>query len=383
MWFLYYAAIYILVLGIRIASLWNAKSRAWIKGRKGWKKRLENLPSKNAYRIWFHVSSLGEFEQAKPVIETIKMKRPEVEIILSFFSPSGYNAKAGYAHAEVHYLPPDLPGHAALWANLIKPDLAVFVKYDLWPGYLRALHDNGIPAILISAHWSSSKKFSSWSLPLTSTLLKKFQRIFFQRPAELEYFSEKGFQNITVAGDTRIDRCLLLAAEAGERLPKEILAEHPFDIVAGSTWPQDEELIIEAIRQRGLRAIIAPHDVSYDNIRRLVSKFTFPSQLLSDLNNTGPVSGVIVVDSIGLLPVLYAVGKVAYVGGGFGRCIHNILEPAAHGKPVIFGPHYDGFPEAIEMIKLGCARSVKDKVEFMNALSEFSMDGKFVSAGRI
>lgn len=356
-----------MVLAIRISALWNQKSKQWIRGRKDLQSDLKKIPSKENSRIWFHVSSLGEFEQGKSVIEKIKNEKPETEIILSFFSPSGYLAKQHYAYATVIYLPPDLPGNARLFLQAIKPDLAVFVKYDLWPGYLKCLKEMNIPAVLISAYWSTDGKISSWSFPITRNLLKGFKRIFLQRSEHLDYFLKMGFKNLEIAGDTRIDRSLLLPEEVNQRIPK-IFKQRTFDIVAGSTWKEDEELIVHAIQKLKLKVIIAPHDVSSLNIERLVKTFSFPYQLLSQIKENDLLQDIVVIDSIGLLSVLYSIGNVAYVGGGFGNGIHNILEPASHRKPVIFGPAFRKFPEAIDMISTDGALSVRNKEEFLHAI---------------
>ncbi len=323
MWPLYYAGMYLLVLGIRFSALWNPKSKQWAQGRKRWRSNLKTLGTKSSTRIWFHVSSLGEFEQARPVIEKIKKEKPEIEIILSFFSPSGYTMKLYYTHARVVYLPPDLPGNADLWIQYVKPDLAVFVKYDLWPGYLKSLLKYKIPTILISANWTPNNIMSSWSFPLTQSLLKRINKIFLQRGSHLDYFLKKGFRNIDVGGDTRIDRSIALPLEVAEQIPRNIIEAAPFDLVAGSTWPHDEELIIHAIQTLSLRAIIAPHDITSINIQRLKKRLPVPYQLLSQLKQNAFYSQVLVVDSIGLLSVLYSAGAIAYVGGGFGKSIHN------------------------------------------------------------
>ena len=362
MWLLYFAGMYIMVLGIRISSIWNTKSKQWITGRKNWKNNLQSIAIKLHPRIWFHVSSLGEFEQARPVIEQLKKDVPSLEIILTFFSPSGYLQRKDYNLAHVFYLPADLPGNAEAFLSIVNPDVAVFTKYDLWPGFLHALQKKNIPSVLISAHWIPGYKWSSGTFPLTEKLLKNMDRIFLQRGKDINYFHQKGFTNIAVAGDTRVDRSLTLDDEALQRMPPRILNAGPFDIVAGSTWPEDEELLFDIIEQLDLSMIIAPHDVSSRNIERLISKIKVPYTLYSALS--GPFDKqVLVIDSIGLLSILYVMGNIAYVGGGFGKGIHNILEPAAHKKPVIFGPHFKKFAEAVDLIDLGGAWSVKDKTE--------------------
>ena len=381
-WIFYYMLMYLFVCLIRISSLWSEKSRNWIAGRERWESKL-NLGPKTGPRIWFHVSSLGEFEQARPVIEKLKTREKDLDIILTFFSPSGYLIRSGYPLATVRYLPADLPGQANKWIAAVKPDLAVFVKYDLWPGYLKALDQKQIPAILFSAHWSQGSWFASHNISPTKGLLKKFKGIFLQQGDDLAYFHKKGFSNLSVAGDTRIDRSLELPREVAERIPVSLNGLAPFDLVAGSTWPADERIIMEAIVQLNLRAILAPHDVSEANIQRLESIFPFPVARLSRIKEEGSSPRVVIIDNIGLLNVLYALGHIAYVGGGLGAGIHNTLEPMAHAKPILFGPAYDQFPEAVEMVRLKCAIPVRNTGELIKALIHFRQSGESEKAGKV
>lgn len=381
-WLLYYTLMYLVVGGIRISCLWSEKSRNWIEGRKDWEKKLNLLP-KDGPRIWFHVSSLGEFEQARPVIEKLKARNSKIDILLTFFSPSGYLIRAGYPLANVQYLPADLPGNAGSWIEAVRPDLAVFVKYDLWPGYLKALDDHQIPSILFSAHWTPGAIFASHNIAPTRTLLRKFKQIFLQQGDDLNFFREKGFTNLSAAGDTRIDRSLDLPAEAASRIPGFLMYAGPFDLIAGSTWPADEKLIKEAIIELNLRAIVAPHDVSEANIRRLADYFPSPVIRLSEMKVDGHRPKVVIVDNIGLLNVLYTLGKIAYVGGGFGSGIHNTLEPMAHGKPILFGPKFTRFPEAVEMVRLKSAIPVKDTLTLVKSILHFLEPGVSEAAGQV
>lgn len=371
-WIFYYLVSYGFVGLIHISSFWSSKSKQGLSGRKGWRKKIRLLPIGKGPRVWFHVSSLGEFEQARPVIESLKKHRPDAEIILSFFSASGYAIRSGYPLAHVVYLPFDLPGNASQFVEIIRPDLAVFVKYDLWPGYLKALQKRNIPSILISANWIPQQRFSSWNLPPTRSLLKGFKKIFLQRGGDINMLQKKGFNNLDVAGDTRIDRCLELPAEAHARIPETLKTYGPFDIIAGSTWPRDEELLSALVKDKNLKMIFAPHDVSETNIERLMHSLSVKATRLSQLRNDDEQVQVIIIDNIGLLGVLYSLGRIAYIGGGFGAGIHNILEPMAHGCPVIFGPRYEKFPEAKEMVDAGGAISIHDEQELGAAYDQLS-----------
>jgi 3-deoxy-D-manno-octulosonic-acid transferase len=373
-WALYYLVMAVATGVAWIAAAFNQKIRLFLTGRIGWKKKISALPPKSTKRIWIHVSSLGEFEQARPVMERLKQEQPSQEIILTFFSPSGYTIRSDYAFARVFYLPLDHPGNAKYWISKIQPDLAVFVKYDLWPGYLLALVQQHIPFILIAAHFQPGKLFSSWSSPLTAPLLKKSRMIFLQNGDHIDFVKSKGFHQIAVAGDTRVDRVSELPAEASARLPAFLKTTAPFDIVAGSTWPADEQLILPVLEKLALRLIIAPHDVSKYNIDRLCA--SLPADHIRLSNASGDLRArILVIDSIGLLSVLYACGRIAYIGGGFGKSIHNVLEPMAHGVPVVFGPAYHAFPEAVAMVKLKGAFTVTDQVQMEAVISRLLSGG--------
>jgi 3-deoxy-D-manno-octulosonic-acid transferase len=382
-WIPYYFIMYLVVAGIHISTLWNDKSKHWVSGRKGWLEKLDLFPEKSSPRIWFHVSSLGEFEQARPVIQRLKEQKPEREIILTFYSPSGYMLRSDYDLASVMYLPSDLPGVAKKWVTRIKPDVAIFVKYDLWPGYLNALKQNKIPTFLISAHWIPGKMFSSWALPPTKSLLKNFKKIFLQEGNHLAYFLKKGFTNLSVAGDTRIDRSLELPSEIKTRMPDVLVGAPSFDLIAGSTWPQDEKIISKVIQQMNLSIMIAPHEVSASNIQRVLKSLPVYTKKLSELRSGEPLPKVILIDSVGLLSVLYSLGKIAYIGGGFGSGIHNILEPMAHQKPILFGPAFAKFPEAVAMVDLEAAWSVTDASTLRNKITFLLDSGNAEKAGKI
>ena len=382
-WIPYYLIMYLMVAGIRISTLWNDKSKLWASGRKGWKEKLESFPAKSSPRIWFHVSSLGEFEQARPVIQRLKAQKPECEIILTFYSPSGYLLRSNYELASVMYLPADLPGVAHKWVACIKPDVAIFVKYDLWPGYLSALKQKDIPTFLISAHWIPGRWFSSWALPPTKSLLKNFKKIFLQEADHITFFQKKGFSNLSVAGDTRIDRSLELPSEIKSRIPEVLVGAPSFDLIAGSTWAQDEKIIAQVIQQMDLSIILAPHDVSATNIQRVLKSLPANTKKLSELRPGDSVPKVLLIDSVGLLSVLYSLGKIAYIGGGFGSGIHNILEPMAHQKPILFGPSFKKFPEAVAMVDLQAAWSITNASTLRKKITFLLDSGNAGMAGKI
>jgi 3-deoxy-D-manno-octulosonic-acid transferase len=378
----YGAAMYALVGLIRLAALWHPTARLWIDGRRGWRTSLTQLPKKQGKRIWFHVASLGEFEQARAVIEGLRRKRPDIDIVLTFFSPSGYEQRKKYPHARVCYLPADVPGNAARWIDGIAPDMAVFVKYDLWPGYVRALVERHIPALLIAAHWTPGQRMASWSNPLVRQWLKRFDRIFLQRGDQLEAFEKMGYHNLAVAGDTRIDRSLELPAESQVRLPGTLQDLGRLDLVAGSTWGPDEAILFEATRDRPGRYAIVPHDVGEPHIDRIMAMAPGECVRLSAYRPEMPFK-YLVVDRIGLLAYLYALADAAYVGGGFGKGIHNTLEPMAYGIPVIVGPRHGRFPEAVDAIRLGGMFAVEDAPSLRRILDRLSDRSVRQQAGAI
>jgi 3-deoxy-D-manno-octulosonic-acid transferase len=304
-------------------------------------------------------------------MEELKRTNPELELILTFFSPSGYEIRKNYTQANVFYLPVDLPGNAGKWISSIQPDLAVFVKYDLWPGYLNALITKHIPFLLMSAHFRPGT-MSSWSIPPTSYLLKKAKAIFLQDGQWIEELNRIGFENIRVAGDTRIDRTLEIANETQQQISKLVLQFGTFDLVAGSTWKEDEDILIPVIEKLKLKTIIAPHDIRESHLQILMERMQVPAVRLSTITKLDDSIKVLVVDSIGQLAYLYSLGKMAYIGGGFGKGIHNILEPAAHRLPVIFGPRYHKFPEAEKLIQAKAAIAVNNQSALQDAIMLFT-----------
>ncbi len=367
----YGAAMYVMTGLIRLAAFWNPAARLWVDGRRDWQASLARFPKKKGKRIWFHVASLGEFEQARAVIEGLRQKRPDIDIFLTFFSPSGYAQRKDYPHAHVHYLPADVPGNAGRWIDGLAPDMAVFVKYDLWPGYVHTLVDRHIPTLLIAAHWTPDQRIASWSNPLVRHWLKRFDKIFLQRGDHLEAFRARGYHNLAVAGDTRVDRCLQLPDESSTRLPQSVRDIGRLDLVAGSTWGPDEELLFAATRDRPGRYAIVPHDVSGAHLDKIMALAPGECVRLSAWQPEMPFK-YLLIDRIGLLAHLYALADAAYVGGGFGKGIHNTLEPMAFGIPVIVGPRHDRFPEAVDAIRLGGMFAVDDEDSLRNILDRLS-----------
>ena len=348
---------------IRLASLWNEKARLWVEGRKDFKTNISSAClSKNGPIIWMHCASLGEFEQGRELIERIKMTYPSHRILLTFFSPSGYEAKKNYAQADmIFYLPLDGKSNAKFLIDTIKPKLVIFVKYDSWYYYLSTLKNRNIPTLLISAKFTKNLSLFGFFGGFLRNMLEYYTHIFVQDQASLELLKEYGVRApISITGDTRFDRVIDIANNSFSHPAIEQFCNNNQILVAGSTWEKDEEML-ELLQKNiaELKFIIAPHEVSPNKIERLQKQFP-SSQLLSIIEQEGISSktNVLIIDSIGLLSKLYRYGTICYVGGGFKKTgIHNILEASVYGKIVLFGKYYGFSNEAQELIKIGSAYS--------------------------
>lgn len=370
----YNIAIRLYRAGVGIAAATgNRKARLWLQGRRGWADRMKrDLGSgKGGPLIWVHAASLGEFEQGRPVMEGLRRQYPGSRLILTFFSPSGYEVRKDYEGADyVCYLPLDTPGNARRFLEIARPELAIFIKYEFWYHFMKALHRKRVPAILISGIFRKDQAFFKWYGGLFRRLLKQLSHIFVQNEGSRQLLQEIGVEHVTVTGDTRFDRVWALAQEAVELpLVKQFIGNKR-TVVAGSTWANDEKALAAwwaGHYEPDRRLIIAPHEVNEQHINDLVE--LFPGALrYSELNGAkvehkgyeGEHPGmVLIIDNVGMLSSLYRYACVTYVGGGFDAGgIHNILEPATYGKPVVFGPVYDKYAEAVELLESGGAFTV-------------------------
>jgi len=357
--FFYTIGIHLYTLVIRLASLWNIKARLWINGRKQvWQQLSDfqiNSPKKE-FTIWIHCASLGEFEQGRPVIKKLRRQFPLSKLVLTFFSPSGYEIRKQYDQVDlVCYLPVDTPQNAQRFIQQLQPDLAIFVKYEFWHHYLHQLKKNRTPVVLISAIFRSNQLFFKSYGFWYRRLLQLFDHLFVQDEVSVNLLKEIGITNYTLAGDTRVDRVLSLAKQAPE-FP--LIAQFVKDSsiwVAGSTWPTDEQFLFpfwEKHLPENWRIILAPHEIGAHHIAQIealpgLTTIRY-SELLKnqDLHSTAKV---LIIDNIGMLSALYQYGDIAYIGGGFGKAIHNLLEPIAFRLPVIFGPKHEKFHEALAL----------------------------------
>lgn len=334
--------------------------------------------------VWFHAASLGEFEQGRPVIEQLKREKPETKILLTFFSPSGYEIRKNYAGADiVSYLPLDVPGNAWYFVNLVKPSKAIFIKYEFWPNYLLALQAENIPVVSISAIFRPEQVFFKDYGKWYKKLLLTFQHIFVQDKFSKELLQAHGINNVTVAGDTRFDRVYDLYQQA-KQLPliEEFVKGAEKVIVAGSTWPKDEELLVQYLRLHpDVKLIMAPHEVHNSHIAEISKLLDGKFVRYSDATAENVKStNCLVVDIIGILSSIYRYANVTYIGGGFGVGIHNTLEAAVYGLPVVFGTNYQKFREARELIAVGGAFSISN---YVTLEAQFDLLLKDNNAGKI
>lgn len=374
---LYDLAILVYSLLIKTSSLFDKKAKLFIRGRKGWISNLREKVDKNGQYIWIHCASLGEFEQGRPVIEEIKVRFPKYKILVSFFSPSGYEIRKNYSGADlVTYLPMDIKRNAQTFLEILRPAKVLFVKYEFWFHYLNELGRLKIPTYIFSAIFRENQHFFknyAWNKWFRK-MLTGYEQIFVQDEASLKLLNRHSVFNVTLTGDTRFDRVAKIA-QSSKVLPivEKFRDKYPL-IVAGSTWKPDEELIIRFINQsEGIRYIIAPHEVSTSNINRIIQLLKKRALRFSQLDDEEvKTAEVIIVDSIGLLSSLYKYGEIAYIGGGFGAGIHNILEAATFGLPVVFGPNHEKFREARDLKKLNAAFAVKNYNELDNIFKALS-----------
>lgn len=367
---------------IRLASIWNPKAKSWVKGRI-------HFPDFNAEkrRIWFHCASLGEFEQGRPVLEALKAKFPQYEIVVSFFSPSGYEIRKNYPLADhVIYLPIDTPKNAKKLIQTINPALVIWVKYEYWFHYLSQLKSQNIPVVLVSGIFRKSQPFFKPFGGFWKNILNCFNMIYVQDESSVKLLSDIGISNTAVSGDTRFDRVYAIAAEKKSLSEIAAFTKNDFTVVAGSTWEDDENLLSSFIQNnKSVKFIIAPHEISPSNLNRLKATFQsaiFYSEWKKHMNST---SHVLIIDNIGMLSALYKYASVAYIGGGFNKSgIHNTLEAAVYGKPVFFGPNYQKFAEAVALVEKGAAYSVKSPTELNKDLAVFMQDeNKLLAAGAV
>jgi len=365
------------LIAVHIVALFSEKARFWVEGRRNWTESLTQQLERGKPTIWFHCASLGEFEQGRPVIEAYKKNYPNHQLLLTFFSPSGYRVRKDYAVVDcVSYLPMDGPANAKRFLEIVQPDMAVFVKYEFWFFYLRALKRQQIPHFVISAIFRPTQYFFGWMGAGPRKMLRGITHIFVQNETSVKLLEGAHIPTVTLSGDTRFDRVHEIAenqedlTELAPFLGKEAI------LVAGSTWPGDEKLIKGLInRPLALRYIIAPHEIQEAHLQELEAGLKVKSVRLSKATaDELSTATVLIVDSIGLLSKLYRYGDITYVGGGFGSGIHNLLEAAAHEKPVLFGPRHEKFQEAHDLLACGGGFTFSTEAELRQIVESMLQD---------
>ncbi|MCY7408994.1 MAG: 3-deoxy-D-manno-octulosonic acid transferase, partial [Chitinophagales bacterium] len=370
---------------IFISSWWNQKAKQWIAGRKNLFSHIESSMQAGETRVWFHCASVGEFEQGRPVMEAYRKNFPQHKIVLTFFSPSGFELRKNYCGADyIFYLPLDTKANAKKFISLIQPQLAVFVKYEFWKNHLLELQKQKVKTILISAVFRSNQIFFKWYGKEFLKLLKIFECIFLQDENSLQLLKNYGIENASVAGDTRYDRVWQIA-----QAPKEIQFIKNFKankklFVAGSTWNDDEKIILQLVASTNddWKFVIVPHEIDTEHLKLL--KNSSPNSITSSASNTTDEIAdhkILIVDEVGLLSSIYQYADIAFIGGGFGKGIHNTLEAAVFGIPVLFGPNYKKFNEAKALIENGGGKAVKDFEELKTAFAFYQLQEN-ISSGK-
>jgi len=374
--FLYQTGIFIYAISVKVASFFNEKARQFVNGRRHWQKKLAEKIETNARYIWVHCASLGEFEQGRPLIEEIKKQFPEYRILLTFFSPSGYEIRKNYELADiVMYLPVDTRRNAKRFLRLVQPEKAFFIKYEYWHFYIDELKKRNIPLYIVSAIFRENQYFfknSLWGKWYRKMLLKT-EHFFVQNEKSAQLLQTIGLNNFTVSGDTRFDRVATIARSAKEIPLVEKFKNNQPLLIAGSTWKPDEELLAAFINNHpNLKVVLAQHEFTDSNINKLeqLLKTSHIRLSIADENEVARFQ-VLIIDSVGLLSSLYRYGNLAYIGGGFGVGIHNILEAATFGLPIIFGPNYEKFKEAVDLKNTGGAFPIQNFNELESTLNEF------------
>jgi 3-deoxy-D-manno-octulosonic-acid transferase len=364
-----YGFLIICFIGLaKFVALFNKKARAFVNGRKKLFPSLrKNLSGNSAPVIWIHCASLGEFEQGRPVLEKLRIELPAYKIMLTFFSPSGYEVRKNYPKADwVFYLPYDLTKYARRWVSVVKPVMAIFIKYEFWPNMFFELHNKKIPTVSVSSIFRPDQIFFKGYGSMMRSALHTVEHFFVQHDRSARLLASIGLQNVTVSGDTRFDRVYQLTQSTdGIEIAEKFKANQKCFVV-GSCWPEDLEALAHFINveKDKLKFIIAPHEISEDFIEEITRALEVTCVRYSHAESDWENAHVLLIDNIGMLSRLYRYGEFAYVGGSFGKGLHNILEAACYGIPVFFGnKKYDRFQEAVDLIDQGGAFAVSGFVE--------------------
>jgi 3-deoxy-D-manno-octulosonic-acid transferase len=375
MFFLYNCIIHLAGIVVQVLALFSPKMKLFVNGRKDVLSLLQQKIHPNDKTIWFHAASLGEFEQGLPVMERLKKEFPTHKIVVSFFSPSGYEVRKNNTIADATvYLPLDTVANAKTFIDAIHPEMVFFIKYEFWPNYLNELQKRKIKTYLISGIFREKQAFFKWYGGFYRKALYAFDYFFVQNESSKKLLQSLNFNNVKTSGDTRFDRVTTIL-ERDNTLPfiEDFIHPESTTIVIGSSWPKDEALLVKFINEsnENTKFIIAPHNIKRDQIAELQKSITKKTILFTEYENKILSNyTVFIIDTIGILPKIYNYADIAYVGGGFGNPgVHNILEPATFGVPIIVGPNYSHFPEATALVHMKGCVSISNYTELSEAFS--------------
>ena len=379
---IYNLAMYILELGVKLAALFSDKPAKMVKGYREVFDLLQRKIDRNAQYIWFHAASLGEFEQGRPLIERIRKEYPQYKILQTFFSPSGYEVRKNYDGADiVCYLPIDTPSNVKKFVDLVNPCMVFFVKYEFWQNYLNTLYKKGIPVYSVSSIFRPNQIFFRWYGKGYQQVLKTFAHLFVQNEESKQLLAGIGVNNTTVVGDTRFDRVLDICAAAKQLPLVQIFKGDALTFVAGSSWGPDEDIFIKYFNAHPeMKLIIAPHVVNDGHLKEIESKLQRSSiRYTKATEENVQQADCLIIDCYGLLSSIYRYGEISYIGGGFGVGIHNVLEAAVYGIPVIFGPNNKKFREAQHLLANKGGFEINSYEDFEQLMNKFLGDEAYLN----
>ena len=380
---MYSFVICIYLMVVKLVSLFNAKARLMVRGHAQVFRMLRERIKPGERYLWFHAASLGEFEQGRPLMERIRREYPEYKILLTFFSPSGYEVRKNYAGADIIcYLPFDTPRNVRRFLELAHPCMAFFIKYEFWQNYLKGLQRRDIPVYSVSSIFRRNQVFFRWYGGKYYKVLTRFTHLFVQNEVSKDLLATLGIHNVTVVGDTRFDRVIEIFRQA-KQLPlvEAFMGQCRRVMVAGSSWQPDEDIFIPYFNAHPeMKLIIAPHVIGEDHLKEITGKLKRPYvRYTQTTEEEAAKADCLIVDCFGLLSSIYRYGEVAYVGGGFGVGIHNVLEAAVYGVPVLFGPNNHRFQEARQLLDAGGGIEVTDEASFRTKMDKLLTDETYLS----
>ncbi len=376
--FLYNIAMSVTACGMRLVSPWHHKAKLTVQGQKRTIPYLKDTLDTDGGYIWIHAASLGEFEQGRPLIEKIREEQPDAKILLSFYSPSGYEVRKNYDKVDaVCYMPVDTPRRVKEFLDVVKPKMAIFVKYEFWGNFLEQLKQRNVPTYIISSIFRPNQSFFKPWGGMFRKMLTCFTHLYVQDEESRELLHGIGVDNVTVCGDTRLDRVLQIRAQAKE-FPaiSQMVVGSKNVMVMGSSWQPDEDIVIPYFNSHPeIKLIIAPHEFDENRLEAMMARIKRPVARYTQLEGIDPATlDCMIIDCFGILSSLYRYGTIAYVGGGFGSGIHNVPEAAVYGIPVIFGPKHEKFKEAVELNACGGGFAISDAHQCHEVLDKFLGD---------